>query len=71
VKTRFDDSFGVVTGGHEETSNLHGKAGGSKISFTVTFSDATYTLGGAIEGDDHEIRRRELPRSRSKSQRLE
>jgi hypothetical protein len=40
-----------ISGGDEETSNLHGKVDENKISFTVTFSDATYTLSGAIEGD--------------------
>ena len=44
-----------VSGGHEETSNLHGKVDGNKISFSVTFSDATYTLGGTIEGDEMKV----------------
>jgi hypothetical protein len=41
-----------VSGGHSETSSLHGKVDGNKISFTSTFSDATYSLDGTIEGDE-------------------
>ena len=41
-----------VSGGHDEISNLHGNVEGNKISFDVTFSDATYTLGGTIAGDE-------------------
>jgi hypothetical protein len=31
-----------VSGGNDETSNLHGKVDGNEISFTVPFSDGTY-----------------------------
>jgi hypothetical protein len=44
-----------ISVGHNETGDLHGKVDGSKISFTVTFSDATYTLGGKIEGDEMKL----------------
>jgi hypothetical protein len=44
-----------ISVGHDETSNLRGKVDGNKISFTVTFSDAMYTLGGTIEGDEMKL----------------
>jgi hypothetical protein len=44
-----------ISVGHEETSNLYGKVDGNKISFTVTFSDATYTLNGTIEEDEMKL----------------
>ena len=44
-----------ISVGNEETCNLHGKVDGDKISFTVTFSDATYTLSGTIEGDEMKV----------------
>lgn len=44
-----------ISVGHDETSNLHGKVDGNKISLTVTFSDAAYTLGGTIEGDEMKL----------------
>jgi hypothetical protein len=44
-----------VSGGHDEASNLYGKVDRNKISFTVTFSDATYTLGGTIKGDEMKV----------------
>ncbi len=36
-----------------QTNSIHkGEVDGNKISFAVTMSDATYTLEGAIEGDE-------------------
>jgi hypothetical protein len=37
----------------DETNNIsHGKVDGNKISFAVVRSDETYTLEGAIDGDE-------------------